>query len=100
MMKASTFLAALILAASPAVGACNEDTIKVMASDGEVLITASGQVYHVPPGYEFYSKVWLPAETIIICEDALVQFEGGLRMIYAVVNSDENNEHVSAFKGH
>jgi hypothetical protein len=98
-MKASTFLAALSLAASPAFGACNEDTIKVMASDGEILITASGQVYRVLPGYDFYSKVWLPAETIIICEDALVWFEGGRRMIYAVVNRDENNEHVSAFKG-
>ena len=100
MVKASIFLATLSLAASPAFGACSEDKIKVMASDGEVLITASGDVYHVLPGYEFYSKVWLPAETIIICEDALVQFEGGLRMIYAVVNRDESNEHVSAFKGH
>jgi hypothetical protein len=100
-MKASTMVAALGLAASPAFGACNEDRIKVVASDGEILITASGQMYRVLPGYDFYSKVWLPAETIIICEDALVWFEGGggRRMIYAVVNKDENNEHVSAFKG-
>jgi hypothetical protein len=98
MIKASTLLAALSLAASPAFGACNEDTIHVMASDGEILIM-SGQMYRVLPGYDFYSKVWLPAETIIICEDALVWFDGGRRMIYAIVNRDENNEHVSAFKG-
>jgi hypothetical protein len=99
MMKASTVVVALGLAAAPAFGACNEDAIHVMASDGEILITASGQMYRVLPGYDFYAKVWLPAETIIICEDALVWFEGGRRMIYAIVNRDENNEHVSAFKG-
>jgi hypothetical protein len=99
MMKASTMVAALGLAASPAFGACNEDTIHVMASDGEILITGSGQMYRVLPGYDFYSRVWLPAETIIICEDALVWFDGGRRMIYAIVNRDENNEHVSAFRG-
>ena len=70
-----------------------------MANDGEVLITVSGHMYRVLPGYEFYAEVWLPIETIIIYEDALVWFEGGLRMIYAVVNRDENNEHISAFKG-
>jgi hypothetical protein len=99
MMKASTVVAALALAAPPAFGACNEDRINVLASDGEILITASGQMYRMLPGYDFYSRVWLPAETIIICEDALVWFEGGRRMIYAIVNKDENNEHVSAFKG-
>jgi hypothetical protein len=101
MMKASTVVAVLGLAVRPAFGACNEDTIRTVASDGQILITASGQMYRMLPGYDFYSKVWLPTETIIICEDALVWFEGGgaRRMIYAIVNKDENNEHVSAFKG-
>ena len=57
-------------------------------------------MYRVLPGYDFYSMVWLPTETIVICEDAPVWFEGERRMIYAIVNKDENNEHVSAFKGH
>jgi hypothetical protein len=92
-------VAALGLAASPAFGACDQDTINVVTSDGEVLITTSGQMYGVLAGYDFYSKVWLHAETIVICEDALVWFEGERRMIYAIVNKDENNEHVSAFKG-
>ena len=61
--------------------------------------TVSGQMYRVLPGYDFYSEVWLPAETIIICQDALVWFEGEPRMINAIVNKNENNEHVSAFKG-
>src|ERR1700738_4556722 len=99
MLKASIMVAAFGLAASPAFGACNEDTIHVVASDGEVLMTVSGQMYSVLPGYDFYSKVWLPAETIVICEDALVWFEGEPRMIYAIVNKNENNEYVSAFRG-
>jgi hypothetical protein len=99
MLKASTMVAALGLAASPAFGGCNEDKIEMVASDGEVLLTVSGQMYHVLPGYDFYSEVWLPAETIVICEDAPVWFEGEPRMIYAIVNKNESNEHVSAFKG-
>jgi hypothetical protein len=99
MMKESTIVAALGLAASPAFGACNQDTINLVTSSGEVLITVSGQMYHVLPGDDFYSEVWLPAETIVICEDALVWFEGAPRMVYAIVNKDEKNEHVSAFKG-
>jgi hypothetical protein len=99
MMKASTMVAALGLAASPAFGACNQDKIKVVSSDGEVLITVSGQMYRVLPGYDFYSQVWLPDETIIVCEDARVWFEGEPRMTYAIVNKNENDEHVSAFKG-
>jgi hypothetical protein len=99
MLKASTMVAALGLVASPAFGACNEDTINVVTSDGEVLLTVSGQIYRVLPDYDFYSQVWLPAETIVICEDALVWFEGEPRMIYAIVNKNENNEYVSAFRG-
>jgi hypothetical protein len=99
MIKASTMVAALGLAASPAFGACNEDKINAVASDGEVLITVSGQMYRMLPGYDFYSMVWLPTETIVICEDAPVWFEGERRMIYAILNKDENNEQVSAFKG-
>ena len=64
----------------------------MIASDGEVLITNSSQMYRVLPGYDFYSKVWQPAETIVICENALVWFEGERRMIYEIVNKDENNE--------
>jgi hypothetical protein len=94
-------VATLGLSASPAFAACSEDRIDAVSSDGQILLTASGQMYRMLPGYDFYAKVWLPAETIIICEDALVWFEGGggRRMIYAIVNKDENNEHVSAFKG-
>jgi len=99
MMKAGAIVAALGLAASPAFGACSQDTINAVASDGEVLITVSGQMYHVLSGYDFYSMVWLPSEAILICEDAPVWFEGERRMIYAIVNKDESNEYVSAFKG-
>jgi hypothetical protein len=56
MMKASTIAAALGLAASPAFGACSEDTINMATSDGEILITVSGQLYRVLPDYAFYSK--------------------------------------------
>lgn len=99
MMKASAVAAALGLAASPAFGACSEDTINMATSDGEILITGSGQLYRVLPGYNFYSKAWRSGQKILICEDTLVWFDGGGRqMIYAVINKGKNNEHVSAFK--
>jgi hypothetical protein len=99
MTKIASTVAALGLSASPALGACENDVLAEVASDGEILITVSGQMYHVVPGYDFYSKYWLPTEDIIICDDALVWFEGGRRVIYAIINKDENAEHVSAFKG-
>ena len=83
-------LASLSLAAAPAFA---EDMIKLpLPSDPRERPLLVGHSTNS-------DEVWLPAETIIICEDAQVWFEGGPRMIYAVVNRDENNEHVSAFKG-
>ena len=94
-----TVIAALALTAPPALGACDTDVIKLVASDGEILITESGQMYHVLPGDDFYSAIWLPTGEIIICDDDVVWFEGESRAIYAIINKDENSEHVSAFKG-
>src|SRR6266436_763196 len=99
MLKARNMIDEIGIVASTAIGACTEDSINVVTSDGEVLLTVSGQMYRVLPDYDFYSQVWLPAETIVICEDALVWFEGEPRMIYAIVNKNENNEYVSAFRG-
>jgi hypothetical protein len=99
MKKIGPVIVALELVASPARAACKTDVIAVVASDGEILITVSGQMYHVLPGDDFYSAVWLPTQTIIVCDDDVVTFDGGSRAIYAIINKDENNEHVSAFKG-
>jgi hypothetical protein len=95
----SPVIVGLGLTASPALGACDTDVIEVVASAGEILITSSGQMYHVLPGDDFYSMVWLPTEEIIVCDDDVVGFDGESRTIYAVINKDENAEHVSAFKG-
>jgi hypothetical protein len=99
MKKIGTVIAALGLAAPTALAACNTDVLSLVASDGEILITQSGQMYHVLPGDDFYSAIWLPTEEIIICDDDLVWFQGESRAVYAIINKDENREHVSAFKG-
>src|SRR5262245_7865520 len=97
--KISTVLGVLGVFASPALGACMAETLAEVTSDGEVLITASGQLYHVLPGYDLTSKYWLPTEDVVICDDDVVRFDGESRAIYAIINKDENREHVSAFKG-
>ncbi len=97
--KICPVILALALTASPALAACDTDVIEVVTSDGAILITVSGQMYHVLPGDDFYSAVWLPTEEIIICDDDVVRFEGESRALYAIINKDENSEHVSAFKG-
>jgi hypothetical protein len=99
MKNISIVLLTLVLIASPAFGAWDKDMIEMVASDGEILITVSGQMYHVFAGDDFYSMVWLPAEEIIICDDDVMRFGGESRKIYAIINKDENGEHVSAFKG-
>jgi hypothetical protein len=97
--KICPVIVALGLTTSPALAACDTDVIELVASDGEILITVSGQMYHVLPRDDFYSVVWLPTEEIIICDDDVVRFQGESRAIYAIINKDENGEHVSAFKG-
>ena len=97
--KIGAIVAAFGLCSSPALGACADDALAVVASDGEILITDSGQMYHVLPGYDFYSRVWLPTEAIIVCDDDVVTFDGERRATYAIINRDENGEHVSALKG-
>jgi hypothetical protein len=99
MMKIATIVAGLGFGASPALGACSSDEIDVVASDGEILITESGQMYHVLPGYEFYSMLWLPTEKIIVCSDGVMKFAGDSYAVYAIINLDENREHISAVKG-
>ena len=99
MMKIATMVAALGLAASPALGACNSDRIDVVASDGQILITASGQMYHVLPGDDFYAMIWLPAEKIVVCSDGVMKVPGESYAVYAIINMDENREHVAAVKG-
>src|SRR5262245_52249360 len=90
VMKIAAIAAALGSAASPVFGACTSDAIDVMASDGEILITASGQMYHVLPGDDFYSLLWLPTEKIIICGDGVMTSPGGSHAVYAIINLDEN----------
>jgi hypothetical protein len=56
-------------------------------------------MYHVLPGYDRYSMTWLPAETIIICNDGMMRFPEESYAVYAIINMDENREHVAAVKG-
>jgi len=97
--RIGTIFAAFVLFATPAWGACAEDALAIVSGDGEILITDSGQMYHVLPGYDFYSQYWLPREAIIVCDDDVVSFYGERRVTYAIINRDENGEHVSALKG-
>jgi hypothetical protein len=99
MKEIGPVIVTLGLTAPPALAACNTDVIRVMAADGQILITESGQMYHVLAGDDFYSAVWLPTEEIIVCDDDVVRFDDGSRTIYAIINKDENSEHVSAFRG-
>ena len=97
--RIGTIVAAFGLCPSPGLAACASDALAVVASDGEILITDSGQMYHVLPGDDFTSQYWLPSEAIIVCDDDVLTFYGERRATYAIINRDENGEHVSALKG-
>jgi hypothetical protein len=99
MEKIGSVIVTLGLMAHPALASCNTDVIEVVGADGQILITVSGHMYHVLPGDDFYSAVWLPTEEIIVCDDDVVRSDDGYRAIYAIINKNENSEHVSAFKG-
>ena len=79
---ASVFVLALILS-SPVFAQCEDDSIESVSSDGSIIIMISGEVFRVSPVDQADSAVWLPADDVLICNDA------------EIINTGENGERVA-----
>ena len=74
---------------------CERDTLTTVSSDGDILVMLSGAVYEVGGGDEIDSMLWLPPESVLICEKA-VTYQGKTIILTEIINLDERGEKVSA----
>ncbi len=90
-------IAALIVAILSTVGlvgvkgaTCDENSIKSVTDDGEIIVMFSGHVYQVLPGDDLDSMLWLPASDVMIGVRS-INMKGGNMLYYEIIllNTDE-----------
>jgi len=67
---------------------CDEDSIRKVSADGDIIVMMSGHVYSVLPGDEIDSMLWLPAEDVLICARSM-EVKGKVLTYYEIINTDE-----------
>jgi hypothetical protein len=92
----SLILSALLWSVTVYATDCDDDTIRSVSNDGEIIVTNSGHVYDVMAGDEIDSALWLPISDILVCEH-VVRYQGRLVAYYEIINTDEG-EKVGALK--
>jgi hypothetical protein len=70
---------------------CEEDSIKSVTDDGEIIVMLSGHVYQVLPGDTIDSMLWLPASDVMICARS-IQREGKNMIYYEIINTDDKEK--------
>ena len=75
---------------------CWDDTIRTVASSGEVIVMQSGSVFEVLPGDNIDAALWLPITSVTICERTIT-VKGKLVVYYDIINHDDR-EKVGAIK--
>jgi len=70
---------------------CQEDFVKEVTSDGEILVTLSGAVYRVSLADTIYSILWLPATSLLICEH-VGNIQGRNGRYYEIINRDDGEK--------
>ena len=74
---------------------CLDDAISEVSDSGEILIMLSGGVYEVMAEDTIDSALWLPADSVLICERTFT-YQGKITLLYEIINTDERGEKVSA----
>jgi hypothetical protein len=64
-----------------ALGACDEDSIETISSEGDLIVLVSGAAYDVAAGDEITSSLWQEGDNALVCGDT-------------IVDKDQNGEHV------
>jgi hypothetical protein len=70
---------------------CQENFVKELTSDGEILVTLSGAVYRVSLADTIYSFLWLPATSLLICERT-GNIKGRHVRYYEIINRDDGEK--------
>jgi hypothetical protein len=70
---------------------CDEDSIKSVTDDGEIIVMLSGHVYEVLPGDTIDSMLWLPASDVMICARSM-NVSGRNIIYYEIINTDDKEK--------
>jgi hypothetical protein len=70
---------------------CDEDSIKNVTDDGEIIVMLSGHVYQVLPGDNIDSMLWLPASDVMICIRS-INVRGRNMIYYDIINTDDKEK--------
>lgn len=70
---------------------CDEDSIKSITDDGEIIVMLSGHVYQVLPGDDIDSMLWLPASDVMICIRS-INDKGSNMIYYEIINTDDKEK--------
>jgi hypothetical protein len=70
---------------------CENEDLKSVTSDGEILVMLSGSVYRVLAGDTIDSALWLPPADVIICQRT-INVQGRLATYYEIINLDEKEK--------
>jgi hypothetical protein len=89
-------LGLLLLIPTAHAAQCDEDTIRSVTNDGEIIVMQSGAVFEVMAGDTVDSALWLPVSDVMICQRALT-VRGRAVSYYEIINLDDR-EKVSATK--
>jgi hypothetical protein len=69
----------------------DEDSIKSVTDDGEIIVTLSGHVYQVLPGDNITSMLWLPASGVMICVRS-INVRGRNMIYHEIINTDDKGK--------
>ena len=67
---------------------CTDDTLRNVSDMGRILVTMIGIVYQVVPGDNIDSMLWLPGESLTVCDDPM-KYRGHTVMVYRVIDTDD-----------
>jgi hypothetical protein len=70
---------------------CDEDSIKSVTSDGEIIVMLSGAIFEVMAGDTSDSALWLPVSDVLICERTMT-LRGKAIPYYEIVNLDDKEK--------
>jgi hypothetical protein len=70
---------------------CDDDSIKSVTDDGDIIVMLSGHVYQVLPGDTIDAMLWLPASDVMICARSISVRERNM-IYYEIINTDDKEK--------
>lgn len=76
LLVTAGFLVA-VSAAAPARKACEEDSIDTVSEDGDRIVLASGEKYHVARDDQSTAALWQEGDDVLVCGRTMIDKDQG-----------------------